>query len=318
MDPACHTLVGATLAETGLKRRTALGAATLIIGANLPDLDILTYVDSEVTALWLRRGVTHSLPAMVLLPVLLAGGMLAWDRLVRRRRGRSSPIQVAPLQILLLAFLAVATHPVLDFMNTYGMRWLMPFSDSWYYGDTLFIVDPWIWAVLAAGIYLARKRPSVPVRRFLRSPAVASLAALALYVAAMAISNVVARRLVTRSLLEAGYDSPARLMVAPRPVTPLRRWVVIQDGELYRFGTFHWFRRPQFDLEDYTYERHPSTPAAAVATRGPRVRKFLTWARFPYSIIEERTDRYLIHIGDARYTVDPEGSWAAITVEVEK
>ncbi|NIM51238.1 MAG: hypothetical protein GTN62_14960 [Gemmatimonadales bacterium] len=317
MDPICHTLVGATLAETGLKRRTALGAATLIIGANLPDLDILTYVDSGVTALWFRRGVTHGLPAVVLLPLLLTGGMLAWDRLVRRR-GRPPPVHVAPLQILLLAFIAVVTHPVLDFMNTYGMRWLMPFSDAWYYGDTLFIVDPWIWAVLVAGIYLARKRPSAPVRRFLRSPAAASLGALALYIAAMATSNVVARSLVTRSLLEAGYDSPARLMVAPRPVTPFRRWVVIQDGELYRFGTFHWFRRPQFDLEGYTYERHPSTPAAAVATRGPRVRKFLSWARFPYSIVEERTDRYLIHVGDARYTVDPEASWAAITVEVEK
>jgi hypothetical protein len=31
MDNVCHTLVGAALAEAGLKRRTALGTATLII-----------------------------------------------------------------------------------------------------------------------------------------------------------------------------------------------------------------------------------------------------------------------------------------------
>ncbi len=42
MDPICHTLVGAALAESGLKKRTALGTATLLIGANLPDMDVLS------------------------------------------------------------------------------------------------------------------------------------------------------------------------------------------------------------------------------------------------------------------------------------
>src|SRR5437867_3457187 len=41
MDPICHTLVGLCLADSGLKRRTALGTATLVIAANLPDVDVL-------------------------------------------------------------------------------------------------------------------------------------------------------------------------------------------------------------------------------------------------------------------------------------
>ena len=41
MDNICHTLVGAAMAEAGLKRRTALGSATLMIAANFPDVDVL-------------------------------------------------------------------------------------------------------------------------------------------------------------------------------------------------------------------------------------------------------------------------------------
>ena len=31
----------------------------------------------------------------------------------------------------------------------------MPFSDRWFYGDTLFIVDPWLWLILGGAVMLA-------------------------------------------------------------------------------------------------------------------------------------------------------------------
>ena len=43
MDPLTHTLVGATLTRTRLGRTTPLAAAALIVGANLPDVDILSF-----------------------------------------------------------------------------------------------------------------------------------------------------------------------------------------------------------------------------------------------------------------------------------
>ena len=60
MDNVCHTLVGAALAESGLGRRTSLGFATLLIGANLPDLDVLAYLVFVVGAalmFWGARGI---------------------------------------------------------------------------------------------------------------------------------------------------------------------------------------------------------------------------------------------------------------------
>ncbi|MGE5198160.1 MAG: metal-dependent hydrolase, partial [Rhodospirillaceae bacterium] len=47
------------------------------------------------------------------------------------------------------------SHPFLDWLNNYGVRLLMPFSERWFYGDTLFIVDPWLWLILGGAVMLA-------------------------------------------------------------------------------------------------------------------------------------------------------------------
>ncbi len=31
-------------------------------------------------------------------------------------------------------------------------RLLMPFNDTWFYGDTLFIIDPWVWLLAGAEV----------------------------------------------------------------------------------------------------------------------------------------------------------------------
>src|SRR5512137_3074203 len=92
MDNLTHTLLGAALAETGLRRWTPLAAATLLIGANLPDVDgILYWVARPESAYGFRRGWTHGLAAVAAWPLVLAGLVLAWDRWVRRRRHPQAP-----------------------------------------------------------------------------------------------------------------------------------------------------------------------------------------------------------------------------------
>jgi inner membrane protein len=158
MDPLCHTLAGLALARSGLARRTPLATAAFLVGANLPDADAVTYfVDSDLSLL-VRRGWTHGLPAVLLWPLLLTGLLLAWDVVVRRRRGLP---RARPGPLLALSSLAVASHSALDWLNTYGMRWLMPFDGRWFYGDAVYIVDPWLWLFLGGGCFLtgsARRR----------------------------------------------------------------------------------------------------------------------------------------------------------------
>lgn len=155
MDPIAHTLVGATMAESGLRHRTPLATATLLIGANLPDVDAVAGAFWRDASLFWRRGHTHGAASMVVLPLLLVGSVWLYDRFFRRRRDpEARPVRVTAL--LPLAYLSVWSHPALDWLNTYGVRLLMPFDGTWFYGDSIFIVDPWMWLLMAAAAVLAR------------------------------------------------------------------------------------------------------------------------------------------------------------------
>jgi len=134
-------MTGATLSATGLRRTTPLATATLVLAANAPDVDIVAQAFGSSTALAWRRGLTHGVPALLVLPFLVTGAILAADHLVRRRL-HPGALRASARRVLPLAFLGVWSHPVLDWLNTYGMRWWMPASGEWSYGDSLFIVDP--------------------------------------------------------------------------------------------------------------------------------------------------------------------------------
>ena len=173
MDPLAHTLAGATLAETRLKDFTPLSGPALILGANAPDIDVFTMFMDRDLSLWFRRGWTHGLLAMVVLPVALTLLLLLVDRIIARLRGRDPSARAAPL--LGLSALAVISHPLLDWLNTYGVRLLMPFDGRWFYGDALFIIDPWIWLLLGTSVVLAHSASRVGASAWVALGAATSL-----------------------------------------------------------------------------------------------------------------------------------------------
>jgi inner membrane protein len=69
-----------------------------------------------------------------------------------KRKPDAAPARAGPL--LALTAVAVVTHPALDWLNNYGLRWLMPFSGRWFYGDALFVIDPWVWLLLGGAAFL--------------------------------------------------------------------------------------------------------------------------------------------------------------------
>jgi len=173
MDPVAHTLFGATLAEGGLKKKTAMATAALLIGANIPDVDAVAILWGSDAALHFRRGWTHGLPALLLWPFFLTGALLLAERALKRVGWRRSWAVISgsdvpvddhrrlpdpPVRrgwLLAISFIAVWSHPLLDWLNTYGIRLLMPLDGTWFYGDTLFIIDPWVWLLTAAAVVTA-------------------------------------------------------------------------------------------------------------------------------------------------------------------
>jgi len=157
MDPIAHTFTGMALAAAGLRRATPLAATALFMGVNAPDVDVFVGFGPPFEELAFRRGWTHGVLALALWPFVLTGVLLAWDRYVRlKRKPDVAPARAGPL--LALTALAVLTHPALDWLNNYGLRWLMPFSGEWFYGDALVVIDPWIWLLLGGAAFLTFSR----------------------------------------------------------------------------------------------------------------------------------------------------------------
>jgi inner membrane protein len=304
LDNLAHTLAGAALAKAGLDRRTPLATPTLLIAANLPDIDVLSYLRDPLFALTFRRGWTHGLLAMLVLPGILAGVMLLWDQYVRRRRRPDAP-PAMPRQLLVLSGLGVLSHPLLDLLNTYGVRLLMPFSARWFYGDTLFIVDPWLWGLL--GVVTVLGAVGGGWARMARCIGLAALG----YIAGMYVAGQETGTLAHKESRVAGL-SPQRIMAAPVPVTPFRRAVLLDLGDGYRWAEFDWRRpTPRLAIETASIPKHFRDPSVVAALKQPQARSFLGWSRFPAAAVVPRRG---VRLYDLRYADAETDSWASVLI----
>lgn len=303
MDNLAHTLAGIAIADAGLKRKTAFATTTLAIAANLPDIDVLIYlVGDGVDALAFRRGWTHGVLAMIVLPLVLTGLVLAWSRL-RAPRSTAPPLDARWL--LILSAIGVWSHPLLDLLNTYGVRLLMPFSGRWFYGDALFIIDVWMWSALLLGIIVARWRHT-PV------PAQIAIAALGVYIAGMAVSSRWGRTVVER---QATNGRASRVMVSPVPVTPFERRVVRDVGSAYETGALSLGTRARYNA-DTEVPTGRETLAASLAAETEDGIKFLSWSRFPRFIVEADGPEPVVRISDMRYADERGRGWASVVIRI--
>ena len=159
MDNLTHSLVGLAAAKAGLERASPYATLTCIVAANLPDIDIVTLAGGPAAYLANHRGITHSLAGALALALALPVLFVVGERLFARLRGREPRARFKGL--LVCSLLLVASHPLLDWTNSYGLRPFLPWDGRWVYGDLLYIIDPWIWLTLGGACFLltARTRP---------------------------------------------------------------------------------------------------------------------------------------------------------------
>ena len=351
MDPICHTLVGASLAGTRLGDRSWGAKATLIVAANLPDVDVVALAWGQNASMAWRRGWTHGVLALAVAPLLLAWLVGWWGR----RRGRDVGQQVNLRWLVVLSYLGFLTHPALDWLNTYGMRWLMPFDGTWFYGDALYIVDPWMWLIPGAAAFLrfsgSRRAVvlwtvlaallSVPIFAFQTTISTRLLwtavlvavavvrwrgmpsartahgvcaAALGLAAAYIAIMLALQSHAHTTLVAETGLR-PAEVFVGPLPARVETRDVLLVGQHEYTEGTIR-IDGERTTGEPLAIESDDSRVLSALLT--PCAQGIVDWLRYPFFRIEELEDGgSRVHLLDARYVRSATPGFGMWTVEFD-
>lgn len=148
MDSGTHFVMGIALGGLALADPvvashpvtfTAVIAGT-IIGSQAPDVDTILKLRNNAIYIRHHRGITHSIPAVILWPLLIVGFL-------------SFILPNANLfHVWLWTQLAVFIHVFVDIFNAYGTQALRPFSKRWVALGVINTFDPLIFGMHCIGI----------------------------------------------------------------------------------------------------------------------------------------------------------------------
>lgn len=211
MDNLTHSLVGLTLARTPLGKDRPGATAALVLASNAPDIDIVSIAGDTASYLEWHRGPTHGLLGIAALGLLSAG--IVW--LFTRQRPAGSPARRF-VSLWMLGTVGVAGHVLMDLPTVYGTRLLSPWSWTWWSVDWMPIVDIYLLAVLAAGLWLGRMKPAQRTR--------AAVAALALMLVDYGLRASLHAAALQRAPALFGEGWRSACEPADRPWLSLERW----------------------------------------------------------------------------------------------
>jgi inner membrane protein len=300
MDNLTHSLVGALIGQMGLKRKTGLAMPTLIIAANIPDIDAVATLLGGQQHLALRRGLTHGPIAMLVLPLLLWGIMLWFDQWQAKRGKRpDTRLPIDKGWLLALAYIGCLSHPLFDWFNSYGIRLLEPFSSQWFYGDTLFIIDIWLWATLGLGVFYSLRLERAGNVSW-RVPATVAFGISCAYIL---INGMITERVeanASKTLVSTFSVTPDLVVANPMPVRFWRREILWRGEGRYGTGRAGYGFNGTFqELEDRQLKHHANGAFTSRLRADGDVGAFLFWSRMP--VVTKDSKRRKIIIADQRF-----------------
>ena len=280
MDNLTHSLLGLLFARVAIRRdlprRNWLG----VVAANAPDLD-LAVSTSPAAYLVAHRHLTHALVAIPVMAACAVGLVWAGDRLWRRWRG-GSPAPFDLGRAWRAALLPAASHPLLDWTNSYAIRPWLPLDGDWSSANLLFVIDPWLWGLLGTAVL-------VPI--LLRwnelgrdRAAFGALVALAGYLGWQ--STVTAQAM--DAAVEAAPPLTAEVAVFPAPLDPRRRTTYLDVGSYQLVEGVRFDKPARQDLVD----------AAWATELGAAYRQF---SLYPLEIVEPDEAGWRVTLTDARF-----------------
>jgi len=249
MDSVSQAALGGAIGHAVLGRRVGRKAAAWgAVCGTLPDLDVLVPMGHDVLDFTLHRSASHSL---LVLPLVAPAVAWAVTRIHPDTRDYWRGW-------LLLALLALTTHPLLDSFTVYGTQLLWPLGFSPVTWSTVFIIDPLYTVPLLVGLgaALAWHRGTRQARRGNRWNAW-GLALSSVYLVFALGAKLHVETRAHRDLAGQGL-SPDRVLTVAAPFTTLLWRVVAVEDDRYYEGFYSLLDdgdRPQL-FSPYPRRRH--------------------------------------------------------------
>jgi inner membrane protein len=272
MDNLTHSLTGFALARSGCDRFCPRATLLMILAANAPDLDIVGLQGGPLHYLEWHRGYSHSLaclPLIALLPVLVVAAIyrqrLPWAR------------------AWILCCIGVVSHLLIDWTNSYGVRFMLPFSSAWFHLDLNSLYDGWILAVLLfAALWPALSGlVSSEIGEHSRPGRGTAFFALAFF-ALFDFTRLLLHQRAIAQLNSRLYEDapPLRAAALPEPFTPFRWTGVVETPDAFRLYAVEALGNLNAQGSRIFYKPSPR-PSIENAKRTEPFRYFLYFARFP-------------------------------------
>ncbi|MGE3260789.1 MAG: metal-dependent hydrolase [Bacteriovoracia bacterium] len=152
MDNITHSLIGLAAGEAWSsarkKKQAPLWIASMLAN-NIPDIDVplgSVFLQDSLSRLLSHRGYSHTL---LLAPIQ---GLIVFFLLWLCYRKRSD---FPARDVLAISLLGPFLHIFADSWNSYGVHPFWPFHNEWFYGDFVFILEPWVWVIVLPALFFA-------------------------------------------------------------------------------------------------------------------------------------------------------------------
>ncbi len=282
MDTGTHVVMGlalgglATLDPAFSESSAATGVLiSVMIGSQAPDIDTVLKLKNNAVYIRNHRGITHSIPAVLLWPVLISGLMHQFFP------------EVNFLHLWLWTFLAVFLHVFVDIFNAYGTQALRPFSSKWLALGVINTFDPFIFGIHIVGLTLWA---------FGADPGYTFLAIYAVLVAYY-VFRFMERKVVYRQVINMIPDATEIII---SPTLKFHQWkIAVMNKQQFFVGRS--VNRKVEILDQFNRVAVPQTPVIEAAKKDSNLAAFLSFSPVYRWEADEFDDYYEVRFIDLRY-----------------
>jgi len=321
MDTITHGMITRLFAKAVVpERRDLVLLATLC--SVLPDVDLLYGAGDPLAGVQNHRGFTHSIAGALLLGFPLAA--LASSRLSRALLGRArrsgSRAAESPAAsdnpagsarrassgfwaLYGASVLGIGSHIFFDLVTSYGTMILQPFSDRRFSLDLWFILDPYVWLILAVPWLLRRAlgRQGHRARRVGWEYRVGALLLVGYVGLAAGVQAMALRHL--NAWARAQGIPMATVGAIPVAFSPLRRKGIVMTPDRVYDIPVHVLRGDFGPIAVHPSPFRADDPFIVRAWETPQGKRYRWFARFPLAVHHPEGERHRVILSDLRFQV---------------